>query len=89
MSWRDIYFAHQETTDLVNRGSSGSMSKGILDSRKLRDINDSSHSEGAIIRSAEFHPKAAVALVAGLNGTASLFQVSKILFKSFPRLKIQ
>ncbi len=47
--------------------------------RKVKDLNDETHAEGAVIRAAEFHPSAAVALVAGLNGTASLFQVSELL----------
>ena len=34
-----------------------------------------SRSEGAVIRATEFHPSSTVGLVAGLNGTASLFHV--------------
>ncbi len=58
----------------------------------MRDLNDETHAEGTVIRAAEFHPSAAVALVAGLNGTASLFQVDgrqnakiqSVNFKDFP-----
>ena len=32
-------------------------------------------SKGTVIRATEFHPSAAVALVAGLNGAASLIRV--------------
>ncbi len=41
----------------------------------MKDLNAETHCEGSVIRAAEFHPTSAVALVAGINGTASLFQV--------------
>jgi len=58
----------------------------------LKDLNYESHKEGAVIRSAEFHPKSTVGLVAGLNGTASIFQVDgknnpkiqTVNFENFP-----
>ena len=52
-----------------------SLAKGHLEYRKLKDLNETSHAEGTVIRAAEFHPHAAVGLVAGLNGTATLFKV--------------
>jgi len=63
-----------------------------LEFRKLKDMNYETHKEGAVIRSSEFHPKSTVGLVAGLNGTASLFQIDgknnpkiqTINFENFP-----
>jgi len=60
---------------MLDTSKSEELSSGKLVYRKLKDLNDESHAEGAVIRAAEFHPKAAVALVAGVNGAASLFQV--------------
>ena len=40
-------------------------------------MNYSTHNEGAVIRSTEFHPTSTVGLVTGLNGAASLFQGQK------------
>ena len=47
-------------------------------------MNYTTHSEGSVIRCAEFHPKNAIGLVAGVNGTASLFQIDG---KMNPKLK--
>ena len=38
-------------------------------------MNYTTHTEGSVIRCAEFHPKNAIGLVAGVNGAASLFQI--------------
>lgn len=62
------------TTDMLDEGGQG-LTKGHLDFRKLRDVNDESHAEGSVIRATEFHPQATVGLVAGINGAASLFQI--------------
>ena len=81
----------RETTDvLAKKGSS--LESGFLEFRKLKDVNITTHNEGAIIRCAEFHPNAAIGLVAGNNGTASLFQVDgkvnaklqSVHFENFP-----
>ena len=69
-----------------------SLAKGHLEYRKLKDLNETSHAEGTVIRAAEFHPHAAVGLVAGLNGTATLFKVDgktnpkiqTVNFQNFP-----
>ncbi len=51
------------------------LAKEFIDYRKLKDLNNETHVEGSIITATEFHPRATVGLVAGINGTASLFQV--------------
>ena len=65
----------RETTDMLDSGKKASLAKGFLEYRKLKDMNEQTHTEGAIVRAAEFHPSASVGLVAGLAGVASLFQV--------------
>lgn len=65
----------QETGDLLAKGRAKQLSSGHLNYRKLADINAQSYNEGAVIQACEFHPESPIALVAGLNGTASLFQV--------------
>jgi len=65
---------------------------GKLVYRKLKDLNSGTHKEGAVIRGAEFHPTSTVGLVAGNNGTVTLFQVDgkenpkiqTINFQNFP-----
>lgn len=74
----------RETTDMLNSGKKTSLAKGLLEYRKLKDINEETHNEGTVIRSAEFHPTASVGLVAGLNGAASLFQIDG---KSNPKMQ--
>ena len=60
---------------MLEGGRQQNLVKGHLEYRKLKDLNATTHAEGTVIRATEFHPSATVALVAGLNGTASLFQV--------------
>ncbi len=60
---------------MLDGGKHSELVRERLQYRKVKDLNDETHCEGSVIRAAEFHPSAAVALVAGLNGTASLFQV--------------
>lgn len=43
--------------------------------KRVCDLNHDTYSEGSIIKAVQFHPNATVALVAGLSGVASLFQV--------------
>ena len=74
----------RETTDMLDIGKKISLSKGFLEYRKLKDINEETHAEGTVIRAAEFHPTASVGLVAGLNGTTSLFQIDG---KSNPKMQ--
>lgn len=82
----------RETTDMLASGKKESLKKGFLEYRKLKDINYETHCEGTVIRCAEFHPSASVGLVAGLNGTASLFQIDgkfnpkmqTVNFENFP-----
>ena len=81
----------RETTDVLAKKKEV-LDKEFLEFRKLKDVNIASHNEGAIIRCAEFHPNAAIGLVAGNNGTASLFQVDgkvnakiqSVHFENFP-----
>ena len=88
----DLLF-FQETTDmLATKAHLQSLKKGHIEYRKLKDMNHTTHNEGNVIRAAEFHPSAAVGLVAGLNGTASLFQIDgknnpkmqSVHFENFP-----
>jgi len=65
----------RETTDLLDKRKKENLQQGTIEYRKLKDMNFESHKEGAVIRSTEFHPKSTVGLVAGLSGTASLFQI--------------
>jgi len=83
----------RETADMLEGSKQrDSLAKGNLEYRKLKDLNETSHSEGTVIRAAEFHPSAAVGLVAGLNGTATLFKVDgktnpkiqTVNFQNFP-----
>jgi len=83
----------RETTDLVEKkGRLENLQKGILQFRKLKDMNYSTHKEGAVIRSTEFHPTSTVGMVAGNNGTVSLFQIDgkenpkiqTVNFENFP-----
>ena len=82
----------RESTDMLESGKRDSLAKGFLDYRKLKDMNEQTHCEGTVIRAAEFHPMASVGLVAGLNGTCSLFQIDgktnpkmqTVNFENFP-----
>ncbi|XP_020295664.1 U3 small nucleolar RNA-associated protein 18 homolog [Pseudomyrmex gracilis] len=49
--------------------------KNIIDLKVLNALNKSTHTEGFIISSVEFHPSSTVALVAGSSGILSLYQV--------------
>ena len=82
----------RETTNLTQKRSKGSLAQGKLVYRRLKDLNGGTHKEGAVIRATEFHPTSTVGLVAGNNGTATLFQVDgkenpkiqTINFQNFP-----
>jgi len=83
----------RETTDLLEKKSKlENLQKGRLQFRKLKDMNYSTHKEGAVIRAVEFHPTSTVGLVAGNNGACSLFQVDgkdnpkiqTVNFENFP-----
>ena len=43
--------------------------------RKLKDLNVTDYGQGTVIKAVAFHPTATLNLVAGLNGTATLFHV--------------
>eukprot|EP00095_Tigriopus_kingsejongensis_P012482 maker-scaffold789_size96855-snap-gene-0.21 protein:Tk12482 transcript:maker-scaffold789_size96855-snap-gene-0.21-mRNA-1 annotation:"u3 small nucleolar rna-associated protein 18 homolog" len=82
----------RETTDMLATGRTAALARGRLEYRKMKDLNQADHSQGAVITCAEFHPQSAIGLVAGLNGTASLFHVDgklnpkmqSVNFKDFP-----
>ena len=83
----------RETTDVVERGAkSEHLQPGVLHYRKIKDMNFSSHTEGAVISSTEFHPTSTVGLVAGNKGNVTLSQIDgkenpkiqTINFKDFP-----
>ncbi|XP_011874319.1 PREDICTED: U3 small nucleolar RNA-associated protein 18 homolog [Vollenhovia emeryi] len=66
--------------------------KNIIDIKALKALNKSTHTEGPIVTSVEFHPSSTVALVAGTSGVLSLFQVDghtneklhSMQFKKYP-----
>ncbi|XP_011693080.1 PREDICTED: U3 small nucleolar RNA-associated protein 18 homolog [Wasmannia auropunctata] len=66
--------------------------KNIIDIKVLKALNKSTHTEGPIITSVEFHQSSTVALVAGTSGVLSLFQVDghtndklhSMQFKKYP-----
>ncbi|XP_046996127.1 U3 small nucleolar RNA-associated protein 18 homolog isoform X1 [Schistocerca americana] len=66
--------------------------RGTIELKRLKDLNRDTYSEGPVIKSVQFHPSATVALVAGLSGVASLFQVDghnntklqSVQFERFP-----
>ena len=55
----------------------------ILVARKIKDMNYSSHKEGAVISATEFHPTSMVGLVAG-NKVDWLTSYQYILLSSYP-----
>ncbi|XP_012535469.2 U3 small nucleolar RNA-associated protein 18 homolog isoform X1 [Monomorium pharaonis] len=77
---------HLETPKVKN------LPKNIIDIKVLKALNKSTHTEGPIITSVEFHPSSTVALVAGSSGILSLFQVDghtndklhSMQFKKYP-----
>ncbi|XP_066991740.2 U3 small nucleolar RNA-associated protein 18 homolog [Anabrus simplex] len=68
------------------------LNKGILEIKRVNDLNRETYTEGPVIKTVQFHPNATVSLVAGLSGVASLFQVDghsnsklqSIQFERFP-----
>jgi U3 small nucleolar RNA-associated protein 18 len=56
-------------------GQSSVLRKRTIEVKRVRDLNHDTYTEGAVIKAVQFHPTATVALVAGLSGVASLFQV--------------
>ncbi|KYM83299.1 U3 small nucleolar RNA-associated protein 18 like protein [Atta colombica] len=66
--------------------------KNLIDIKVLKALNKSTHTEGPIITSVDFHPSSTVALVAGTSGVLSLFQVDghtnnklhSMQFKKYP-----
>ncbi|EFN70812.1 U3 small nucleolar RNA-associated protein 18-like protein [Camponotus floridanus] len=77
---------HLETSSVKN------LPKNIIDIKALKALNKSTHTEGPIITSVDFHPSSTVALVAGTSGILSLFQVDghtngklhSMQFKKYP-----
>nr|CAD7438930.1 unnamed protein product [Timema bartmani] len=66
--------------------------KGVVELKRLRDLNMETYTEGPQIKSVQFHPGSTVGLVAGVSGVASLFQVDgynntklqSVQFERFP-----
>nr|CAD7432978.1 unnamed protein product [Timema monikensis] len=66
--------------------------KGVIELKRLRDLNMETYTEGPLIKSIQFHPGSTVGLVAGVSGVASLFQVDgynntklqSVQFERFP-----
>lgn len=66
--------------------------RNIINVKRLASLNSETRNEGPILKCVEFHPTSTVALVAGLSGTASIFQVdgvannklASIQFERFP-----
>lgn len=51
------------------------LEKDTIEMKKLKDLNNETYTEGPILRVLQFHPTSTVALVAGMSGVASIFQV--------------
>ncbi|KAH0947263.1 hypothetical protein HN011_011024 [Eciton burchellii] len=74
----------------VNKGKN--LPKDVIDIKVLKALNKTTHTEGPIVTSTEFHPSSTVALVAGSAGILSLFQVDghtnnklhNMQFKKYP-----
>ena len=71
-----------------------SLKKGLLEVKRLKDLNIDSHAEGPIITATEFHPSSTVGLVTGLGGTVSIVQVdgksnTKIQTVQFERFPVK
>lgn len=66
--------------------------KGVLGLKRLASLNSETRNEGPVVKCVEFHPTSTVALVAGLSGAASIFQVdgtrnnklASVHFERFP-----
>lgn len=90
---------HEEDEDMAVIRTAGNfitkpsyLPKGILHLKRLASLNNETRNEGPIVKCVEFHPTSTVALVAGLSGTASIFQVdgkgnnklASVQFERFP-----
>ncbi|XP_075229924.1 U3 small nucleolar RNA-associated protein 18 homolog wicked [Lycorma delicatula] len=69
------------------------LSSGVIKFNPVKDLNAETRCEGKVIKSIEFHHNSALALVAGINGVVSLFEVdgknnSVIQKIKFPRFDI-
>ncbi|XP_015521567.1 U3 small nucleolar RNA-associated protein 18 homolog [Neodiprion lecontei] len=51
------------------------LAQGTIELKALKNINQETRSEGPVITSLQFHPTSTVALVAGLSGILSIFQI--------------
>ena len=60
---------------MLEKGKGESLLSGRLEYRKLKDLNVTEYGQGTVIKAVAFHPTATLNLVAGLNGTATLFHV--------------
>ncbi|KAL1117395.1 hypothetical protein AAG570_004721, partial [Ranatra chinensis] len=68
-------FFFQSCGNLIVRRSKDYLPKTTLDIKRLASLNSETRNEGPIVKAVEFHHKSTVALVAGLSGVASIFQV--------------
>lgn len=76
----------------ISKTSQANLGSGILEFKKVKDLNCETYSEGPYINAVEFHPNSRVALVAGHNGIATLYAVDgrrnnklhSVLFQNFP-----
>ncbi|KAK9499930.1 hypothetical protein O3M35_002866 [Rhynocoris fuscipes] len=90
---------NQDDEDLELLRSCGNMlskssylPKNNIDAKRLSSLNSETRNEGPIIKAVQFHPTSTVALVAGVSGCASIFQVdgqanpklASIRFDRFP-----
>ena len=76
----------------IRKKTEGQLASGLLEFKKVKDLNSETYSEGPFINAAEFHPSSRVALVAGHSGVATLYAVDgrrnnklhSVLFQNFP-----
>lgn len=78
----------------IRKNTKASLPQGLLEFKKVKDLNCETYAEGPYVNVVEFHQGSRAALVAGNNGVASVYAVDgkrnnklhSILFENFPIL---
>lgn len=81
------------TCGFIEKRQSITLPSGVVDFKKMKDVNQETYSEGPHVNCVEFNTASSVALVAGQNGVASLYAVdgkrnSKLHSVAFERFTI-
>lgn len=72
----------------LTQSTSNLLPKGIINVKKLRDVNRQTGNEGEIT-SVIFHPKSTVGIVAGLKGIVSMFSIDSAENKKIHNMKFE